>query len=182
MREWWVVKNVLKSVYVVIECRLWLLAVLMCLAIKQHTVPLLKGVNSGLELQTSRGSSSMGPMLASKVFILHNMEANERFVLLSIVFQHKRLQSYRLEFWNKIDVWSWFESQTIGSLDQNLEDLWPTRTRSMYLFTICPSCLCWMTYMALAVQNVRACHLQFSKMNTDRSLDKPYVNGVTLTD
>ena len=55
------------------------------LGIKHHTVPHLKGLNSGLEPSHGRGSKSMGSMLAQKVLILHHREANERFVLLSIV-------------------------------------------------------------------------------------------------
>jgi len=45
---------------------LQVVAVLMPLEIKRHTVPHLKGLNSGLERKTSRlhGSNSMGPMLA----------------------------------------------------------------------------------------------------------------------
>ena len=52
-----------------------------------HTVPHLKGLNSGLEPLTShgRGSNSMGPMLALKRVILHHREANEWFAMLSIV-------------------------------------------------------------------------------------------------
>ena len=44
----------------------YLLADLMPLEIKYHTVPHLKGLNSGLEPQTScgHGSNSMDPMLA----------------------------------------------------------------------------------------------------------------------
>ena len=63
------------------------MAVLMPLAIKHHTVPHLKGLNSCLETQTSHGdgNNSMGPMPAQKVLILHHREANEQFVLLSIV-------------------------------------------------------------------------------------------------
>ena len=59
----------------------------MPLVIKHHTVPHLKGLDSGLEPKTScgRGSSFMGPMLALKGLILYHREANEQFAMLSIV-------------------------------------------------------------------------------------------------
>ena len=48
----------------------------MPLEIKHHTVPHLKGLNSGLEPLTSRGRGSnvMGPMLAKKRLILYHRD------------------------------------------------------------------------------------------------------------
>ena len=66
---------------------LQVVAGLMPLEIKRHTVSHLKGLNSGLEPYTSRGHGSnfMGPMLAYKRLILYHREANEQFAMLSIV-------------------------------------------------------------------------------------------------
>ena len=62
-------------------------AVLIPLEIKRHTVPHFKGLNSGLEPQTRHwdGINFIGPMPSQKVFILLHTGANERFVLLPFV-------------------------------------------------------------------------------------------------
>ena len=67
----------------------------MPLVIKHHTVPHLKGLDSGLEPYTShgRGSDFMGPMLAQKRVILYHREANERFAMFSIVHSHIHVDS-----------------------------------------------------------------------------------------
>ena len=63
----------------------------MPLVIKYHTVPHLKGLNSGLEPSTMLryGSNFIGPILSRKVLILLHRKANEQLFcsLLYIILQ-----------------------------------------------------------------------------------------------
>ena len=68
----------------------------MPLEIKPHTVPHLKGLNSGLEPSTKHGYGSYykNPMFSLKVLILLRKEANERFVLLLAAHIHLGLAKH----------------------------------------------------------------------------------------